>query len=89
MTEMPNTPKSQSHNNSGHVTAPLPIGSRTAGTNGAKRGASSRAAHNAPNHAKEPAKRQNDERPHSHKGVAALGVLCCLLVALYGKNGLC
>ncbi len=84
MTEMPNTPTSQSHNNNGHVTAPLPIGGRTAGTSGAKRGASSHAAHNAPNHAKEPAQRHNDERPRSHKGVAALGVLCCLLVALYG-----
>ena len=82
MTEMPNTQTSQPHNNSGHVTAPLPIGGRTAGTSGAKRGASSHAAHNAPKHAKEPAKKHDDEHPHSHKGAAALGVLCCLLVAL-------
>lgn len=84
MTEMPNTPTSQSHNNNGHVTAPLPIGSRTAGTSGAKRGASSHAAHNAPKHAKEPAKKHNDKHSRSHKGAAALGVLCCLLIALYG-----
>lgn len=84
MTEMSNTPTSQSHNNNGHVTAPLPIGSRTAGTSGAKRGASSHAAHNAPKHAKEPAKKHNDKHSRSHKGAAALGVLCCLLIALYG-----
>ncbi len=83
MTEMPNTQTSQSHNGTGPITAPLPIGGRTAGDAATKHGPSSHAAQNSPDHAEESSGRDGDKSPRGRKGIAAL-VVCCLIAALYG-----